>query len=164
MNWIDFDQNEKRTYPVMSEENIIIFLYNTGAYDLIFGNINQDLTDLKAYMYVAPYKRKFEEISVLLSKAKSLMHCKPISLQELEERVFELSEQDYAYLLSKVEVHKRSELFEEEHLLSFFNKQVPQYFILENNNDFYVVDTQGYNYCRYMVKVVLENNNQNNDF
>jgi len=156
MNWINFDINDKKTYPVFEEGNIIVGLIN-NFYCVL--DKEYVLNDLKAYTYIAPYERKFETLQALLSKAKSLMTCKPYDLKELEEKKLFLNKKDYAYLLSKVEIHKRSELFEEHFLLSYFNKQVPQFFILEINNDFYMVDTQGYNYCRYMVKIELENNN-----
>lgn len=37
----------------------------------------------------------------------------------------------------------------EEQLWSEFNRPVPQYFILQNKTDQYLIDTQGFNYCRY---------------
>jgi hypothetical protein len=56
---------------------------------------------------------------------------------------------------SKLPIFLSLELWDgEPHPLEDFKRETPQHFFLNTGVARYVVDTQGYTYCRYMVRVV----------
>jgi hypothetical protein len=58
---------------------------------------------------------------------------------------------------SKLPVFLASDLWDEEqHPMEDFKRETPQHFFLYDGARRYVVDTQGYTYCRYMVRVVTD--------
>lgn len=57
----------------------------------------------------------------------------------------------------KLPVFSVSDLWgDEPHPMEDFKRETPQHFFLYEGPRRYVVDTQGYTYCRYMVRVVAD--------
>jgi hypothetical protein len=57
----------------------------------------------------------------------------------------------------RLPVFSASDLWDaDEHPLTDFKRETPQHFLLCMGSARYVVDTQGYTYCRYMARVVSD--------
>lgn len=80
------------------------------------------------------------------------MSRKPFNYDDAENMA-PYTKEERAFL-AKLQVFKPKELFTGKmHFFNLFKIQVPLWFILHHNNAYYLVDTEGYQYIRYIGKL-----------
>lgn len=150
MNWFKFDNNNKKTWPVESEE-LFIIKTTDNRYE-ITNKINLEL-NIEAWAYVLPFEMKDSNIDDFISRGRQVSVCKPISFSEIHKKSFDVTIKEYVYLLSRLPVYDADTILQGGEIFSCFDEDldhIESNFVLNKNFNFYLVDTQGYGYCRYV--------------
>lgn len=74
------------------------------------------------------------------------MTCKPTSWYQVDDNFIDIKSGVLTYLVDEL-------LGDNAHISAAFRVKTPQIFILVKGNKKYIVDTQGYNYIRYIQRI-----------
>jgi hypothetical protein len=117
--------------------------------------ISQEIAEVREALIV---EYKYKNIDDFICKNEVDFECKPFSWDDNKYATsIELDDDDISYLKNKLATYSAEDLLEDCKVSEIFNDDVyngERHFLITHDSSLYLVDTQGYSYIRYMVKVV----------
>jgi len=155
MNWI------KKTIPPENTELKIFKLINQFKISYDIDLLLAEKDEVEAWAYIMPYDMQNANIDDYISRGRQFSVCKPMSFKEIDDKTHCIvTSKEFAYLLSRLPVYEVDKLIAGSSLCSDFHEDIDHIesdFILKNNDgNFYLVDTQGYGYCRYVSRLEIQ--------
>ena len=161
MNWIKFDIKNEKTYPSEHTELKIFNLVNRYILSHSLDSLVVENDEIQAWAYIMPPDMQDIHIDDYISRGRHFSVCKPMSFKEIDDKPHcMITPKEFAYLLSRLHVYEVDKLIAGSSLCSDFHEDIDHIesdFILKNNDgNFYLVDTQGYGYCRYVSRLEIQ--------
>lgn len=166
MNWVTLDIEDKKTFPLFEipekmtiifalEDKFVLGTIKEGTDGLMVddGHTTYPLSQVKAWSYVMPVENKFKNIQEFIDNREISFERKATSFSEAKD--YQIDIYEYIYLCSVLIIYESEELLEDDRVDSNFTMDCDQFLLIKNNGELYLVDTQGYGYARYIVKIVL---------
>jgi len=155
MNWI------KKTIPPENTELKIFKLINQFKISYDIDLLLAEKDEVEAWAYIMPYDMQNANIDDYISRGRHFSVCKPMSFKEIDDKPHcVVTSKEFAYLLSRLHVYDADKLIAGDAIYSDFHEDIDHIesdFILKNNEgNFYLVDTQGYGYCRYVSRLEIQ--------
>jgi len=121
------------------------------------------------YLEAVSGPRLSREIDYVLNRVGVSFVRKPATLKEIKDNnklnIDDLDafsedgsptlQDTFVYMIKDLKVYDSKDLWDsnEPKLLNNFVRPIEQFFILSANDSYYLVNTEGYNYCRYMLEI-----------
>jgi hypothetical protein len=158
MNWIDFDIQNIKTWPIAHEKVFCVFRWSDGNFTV--GRFNEVCIPVEnrkcSWAYLMPYELKDQHIDVIVENCHKDMVSDVFTFNQVKEKV--LSVLNFVFLLSRLHIYESTDILSGVSLNSHFNLylDVETHFILRDNYEFYLVDTMGYSFCKNIIKLEVD--------